>query len=212
MRLNGGLISGSILLFSLIIPWTVISGTNTFSYIYSFSFYIFEFPFMSYNLVSMSGETQSWWEAYEFVPRYLGLVMMALGGVISIIGGLRKEYEGLIGWGGVLSVLALVSFTSFNSANIYIQGPLVQNYTILPLGAFIPVLFWIIVLLYPKKEMERRLGYSNLFCSMCGREVSPEFNICPFCGVKLWKPTCPSCGREASVEHNFCPFCGTRLR
>ena len=210
--LNKGLLSGSLLLFSLIIPWTVISGTNTVSYIYSFSFYIFEFPFMSYTLVSTSGETQTWWEAYTFAPRYLGLITMALGGIMSIIGGLRQRYEHLIEWGGVLSVIALVSFTSLDSADISIQMPLTQRYTILPLGSFVPVLYWIVVLLYPKRETVKKLRYPKLFCSMCGREVSPEFNVCPFCGVKLWKPTCPQCGREVSMEHNFCPFCGTSLR
>lgn len=49
-------------------------------------------------------------------------------------------------------------------------------------------------------------------CPNCNKEVSPEFNVCPWCGYKpkkcskpehqdLWLP----------VEARFCPRCGEPL-
>lgn len=51
----------------------------------------------------------------------------------------------------------------------------------------------------------------SAFCQYCGREIQPDFAVCPFCGKSL-KNSCPKCGKEVKSEFLACPYCGTRLR
>jgi len=88
--------------------------------------------------------------------------------------------------------------------------PITQSYTVIPVGAFMPLLFWVLVFLSARKPTAPK-PTMELFCGQCGVGVSPNFNVCPFCGVNLRKPSCPKCGKGVSVEHTFCPYCGARL-
>lgn len=45
-------------------------------------------------------------------------------------------------------------------------------------------------------------------CTVCAREVSPDFTFCPRCGRKLPTP-CISCGVLCQPDFAFCPRCGT---
>ena len=209
LRLNTGLIAGSMLFLSLAIPWTITWGVNTTWHISSFHFYILEFPFMAYYMIYIPGDYQSWWEAYNFAPRYLSLIFIIAGGVLAIVGGVNQHDE-LISWGGVLSVFAIIIFMGCKSAVITIRYPISQSYTILPLGLFVPAIYWILILLHPSTK-SRHISPGRIYCGYCGREMSPEFNVCPFCGVKLTKPTCPNCGRTISLDYDYCPFCGIKL-
>ena len=47
-------------------------------------------------------------------------------------------------------------------------------------------------------------------CAKCGKEVSSEWALCPFCGESL-KKTCPKCGKEIDPAWALCPFCGEKL-
>ncbi|RLI34368.1 hypothetical protein DRO55_06605 [Candidatus Bathyarchaeota archaeon] len=134
------------------------------------------------------------------------MFMVILGGIFAIGGSASDEHGGLTKWGGILSILALVFFTGLRSENIFIDQPISQNYTVLPVGMFIPVIYWILILLYPSKVT------TKLHCEQCGRELSPDFNLCPYCGAPLKKPTCPRCGVEISPEYIYCPSCGARLK
>ena len=195
---------------SLFIPWTVTFGTNTIGYRYSYHFEIYKFPFMAYYVVLTPIGSEAWWEPHQNTLEYLGAVLMTLSSVIVIIGGIKEKFVRLLTGGVTLSFFALVFF-SFDSAVVYIQNaPLVQNYTIVPLGMFIPPLSWIVILFYPEKETLTKPA-STMYCGQCGMQVPTSFNLCPYCGSKLWKPICPTCGREVSPEHNFCPYCGSRL-
>ena len=72
---------------------------------------------------------------------------------------------------------------------------------------FAPVIGTVIYLLVrPDKEA---LGN----CDGCGREVSLDFAICPFCGTgrSPSRHTCPSCYSEISGDWSFCPFCRQEL-
>jgi RNA polymerase subunit RPABC4/transcription elongation factor Spt4 len=207
---NIGLFASSVLFLSLIVPWTITWGTNIIGFVYS-QFYIFEFPFMSYYVVSVPGGFETWWDTYEFAPRYLGAFSMVLGGVLAFMGGNRRGSERLIRWGGVLSVLAIIFFTSCRSADITINYPVTQSYTVLPMGLFMPVLYWVLVLLYSGRRVSPGGAKTPLYCGYCGGTIFPEFNLCPFCGHEVKKPTCPRCGRDVTLGYAFCPFCGVRL-
>jgi len=47
-------------------------------------------------------------------------------------------------------------------------------------------------------------------CPACGKEISNEFSVCPYCATVL-KPKCPSCGKEVTHDFKNCPYCGTVL-
>src|ERR1041384_1656732 len=42
-------------------------------------------------------------------------------------------------------------------------------------------------------------------CPSCGRQVSDEFQFCPFDATPLIKK-CPSCGRTWDIGFQFCPY------
>jgi endogenous inhibitor of DNA gyrase (YacG/DUF329 family) len=44
-------------------------------------------------------------------------------------------------------------------------------------------------------------------CAKCGRKVSAEFSVCPFCRYAL-KIECPECGKEVDSKFKLCPYCG----
>ena len=45
-------------------------------------------------------------------------------------------------------------------------------------------------------------------CKVCGKNVSKEYEFCPFCGAQL-KVRCSKCGNALREEDLFCPRCGT---
>jgi RNA polymerase subunit RPABC4/transcription elongation factor Spt4 len=50
----------------------------------------------------------------------------------------------------------------------------------------------------------------ELKCMKCGRKVSPDFSLCPFCRYAL-KVECPECGKEIDRKFKLCPYCGENL-
>jgi RNA polymerase subunit RPABC4/transcription elongation factor Spt4 len=56
-----------------------------------------------------------------------------------------------------------------------------------------------------QKEMS-----DNLKCNKCGRQVSPDFSICPFCRYAL-KIECPECTKVIDRKFKLCPYCGEDL-
>jgi len=209
-KLNIGIVAGFLLLFSLAVPWTVIWGTNT-TTLGTSDFYVFEFPFMSYYMVYSPLGTASWWQNYEFAPKYLGIILIVMGSILAIMGSTKQKRGVLVKWGGISSMLALIFFTGLDSADIRISYYLVQTYTMVPLGMFVPALFWLLILFYPKETTTPLRETPRLFCGQCGKEMSPEFNICPYCMANIMKPLCQVCGSEVLIEHTFCPFCGAKI-
>jgi endogenous inhibitor of DNA gyrase (YacG/DUF329 family) len=47
-------------------------------------------------------------------------------------------------------------------------------------------------------------------CRKCGRKVSAEFSLCPFCRYAL-KIECPECGKHVERKFKLCPYCGEDL-
>lgn len=52
-------------------------------------------------------------------------------------------------------------------------------------------------------------------CKSCSKQISEDFKICPYCGVKVEEEileiACPSCGKI--IENNFriCPYCKVNI-
>jgi RNA polymerase subunit RPABC4/transcription elongation factor Spt4 len=51
---------------------------------------------------------------------------------------------------------------------------------------------------------------SEQLCGGCGRVVSQDFAVCPFCQHNL-KERCASCGSAVEGDWEACPNCGTEL-
>jgi len=45
-------------------------------------------------------------------------------------------------------------------------------------------------------------------CPECGKPISSEYKICPFCETKLVL-SCSSCGRQLNPNWKVCPYCAT---
>ena len=50
----------------------------------------------------------------------------------------------------------------------------------------------------------------ELECKKCGRKVSADFSLCPFCRYAL-KIECPECGKKIEKKFKLCPYCGEDL-
>lgn len=47
-------------------------------------------------------------------------------------------------------------------------------------------------------------------CKKCGRKVSADFALCPFCRYPF-KVECPECGQKIDRKFMLCPYCGEDL-
>ncbi len=52
--------------------------------------------------------------------------------------------------------------------------------------------------------------HPDLQCFSCGKPVSSEFSVCPFCGAPL-KEKCGNCGYTLNAEWVVCASCGTEI-
>lgn len=50
------------------------------------------------------------------------------------------------------------------------------------------------------------------FCKNCGKQISENFKLCPYCGEKIEEEileiSCPSCGKTIKSDFKVCPYCG----
>lgn len=51
----------------------------------------------------------------------------------------------------------------------------------------------------------------SLACPKCGKEISADFKLCPYCGVSL-PLACPKCRKEVAEDFKLCPYCGAELK
>jgi RNA polymerase subunit RPABC4/transcription elongation factor Spt4 len=47
-------------------------------------------------------------------------------------------------------------------------------------------------------------------CGKCGRKISSDFALCPFCRYTL-KVECPECAKQVDRKFKLCPYCGEDL-
>jgi len=214
--MNLRLIASLLLLASLALPWKVTWGTNEFGFSTSW-FTILEFPFMAETALFL-GPQETWttWELYKSVPKYAGTTLVLLGAVLSLWGSTKRKQGNLVEWGGALSLVGLVLFSGSGYEEVYIQYPLFQTYASLPIGMFVPVIFWILIFVHSQKAKQRAtripLTKSGFFCGECGKEISSEYVYCPFCGKENRKVACESCGMSVSSRSAFCPHCGSKIQ
>jgi len=57
---------------------------------------------------------------------------------------------------------------------------------------------------------KQKLPSDEQTCKKCGRKVSPDFSLCPFCRHAL-KIECPECGKKVDRKFKLCPYCGEDL-
>ena len=212
--MNLQLIASLLLLFSLCLPWTITCGTNMYGSVVE-EFCIFEFPFMVYYEYTYGPqEPVTMWEYHQSSLRYLGTALVLLGGILALLGSIKMSKENLVRLGGALSLVGMVLFSGFRYAEIFIPYTLIQQYTSYPVGMFIPVAFWILVLYHQKINVHHArktsLEQREFFCGECGRKIPLGAEICPFCGTGTGKTTCQKCGMRISTQHIYCPFCGTK--
>jgi len=212
--MNTQLIASLLLLFSLCLPWTITYGTNTYGPLVE-EFYIFEFPFMAHYVFMYEPQgTVPMWEIYQSSLKYLGTALVLLGGILALLGCTKLEQESFVKWGGASSLVGMVLFSGSRYAEIFIPYTLMQQYTSYPVGMFIPVVFWILILYSPNRGVRRArktpFEQHEIFCGECGRRILLEAGICPFCGAATGRTTCQKCGMRISAHHVFCPFCGVK--
>ena len=61
-----------------------------------------------------------------------------------------------------------------------------------------------------RKERHAKGGESRFYCEVCGRQVPPEDENCPYCGTPFYAVKCPRCGYtdKAMSFVSGCPSCG----
>jgi len=48
-------------------------------------------------------------------------------------------------------------------------------------------------------------------CPNCGKSISKDFNVCPFCEYDLRKIKCANCGKDISKDYKVCPYCSSKI-
>jgi len=67
-----------------------------------------------------------------------------------------------------------------------------------------------VIIQSPSRPGAQSKGDGDQECKKCGRKVSPDFAVCPFCSYAL-KIECPECGKQIERRYNVCPYCGEDL-
>ena len=63
------------------------------------------------------------------------------------------------------------------------------------------------VIIQSQERASSRHGDGEQHCKKCGRDISTDFSVCPFCGYAL-KFECPECGKMVDRKFKLCPYCG----
>ncbi len=61
-----------------------------------------------------------------------------------------------------------------------------------------------------ERSPHEKQGTGEQECKKCGRKVSADFSLCPFCRYAL-KIECPECGNKIDRKFQLCPYCGEDL-
>jgi LEA14-like dessication related protein/RNA polymerase subunit RPABC4/transcription elongation factor Spt4 len=51
----------------------------------------------------------------------------------------------------------------------------------------------------------------SLTCPNCRKQISADFKLCPYCGVRL-PLICPKCRKKVAEDFKLCPYCGAELK
>ena len=75
----------------------------------------------------------------------------------------------------------------------------------LPPGQQVPL-----IIQTSERSPQEKQGNGDQECKKCGRKVSADFSLCPFCRYAL-KIECPECGNKIDRKFQLCPYCGEDL-
>ena len=67
-----------------------------------------------------------------------------------------------------------------------------------------------VVIQTPERAIAKNKDNVGEKCRNCGRQVSEDFAMCPFCKYAL-KIECPECGKQIDRKFKSCPYCGEDL-
>jgi len=67
-----------------------------------------------------------------------------------------------------------------------------------------------VVIQTPERSTGKSKDDGSERCKNCGRQVSADFAMCPFCKYAL-KIECPECGKQIDKKFKSCPYCGEDL-
>ncbi len=67
-----------------------------------------------------------------------------------------------------------------------------------------------VIIQNPEPSSNKKDADGGQECKKCGRALSPDFAICPFCSYQL-KIECPECGNKIDRKFQLCPYCGEDL-
>lgn len=62
----------------------------------------------------------------------------------------------------------------------------------------------------PERSLSKNKSEDEQECAKCGRKISSDFALCPFCRYAL-KVECPECGKQVDRKFKVCPYCGEDL-
>ena len=62
----------------------------------------------------------------------------------------------------------------------------------------------------PGRSFQKSDDEAEQECAKCGRKVSADFSVCPFCRYEL-KIECPECSKQVNRKFRLCPYCGEDL-
>jgi RNA polymerase subunit RPABC4/transcription elongation factor Spt4 len=66
------------------------------------------------------------------------------------------------------------------------------------------------VIIEKSERPQKDKGEADQECAKCGRKISSDFSVCPFCRYAL-KIECPECGKQVERKFRLCPYCGGDL-
>jgi RNA polymerase subunit RPABC4/transcription elongation factor Spt4 len=102
----------------------------------------------------------------------------------------------------IAAVISALAFFTYKDASKQGMDPWMWMTIVVFLPNFIGLIIYLIV--------RKNLTYEKK-CINCGKPVSGEFKLCPYCGAEL-NVRCPGCNREISSEWNVCPYCSMNLK
>ena len=126
--------------------------------------------------------------------------------------------SGVIGAGAMLMLVSIFITIFTLGFGLFCTGPLF-------LIGFVIFVLGFVISEETKKEIHHynRIQpspkYSNRYCPKCGRSISFDASICPYCGLKFPDNIssteksifCSKCGFENKTDHVFCTKCGNKL-
>ncbi len=144
--------------------------------------------------------------------RILGPVLLALGGVLTIIGvgsfllGFFAIVSGSSSSGtSTLFFLALPGMALLGIGGMITQAGYlkeVAQYTALETSPAVTTTV---------SAIKSALTEDDILCSSCSAPIEPDSKFCSSCGIEITKLQCAKCHAEIEPDDKYCGSCGTTI-